>query len=385
MCASAVPARVVLENVPRVGFEWRKPRCPEDLPFPSCLRAYLEYMGDGLGCDYLASGLPNHGIHCGYAFLMGVSGIASRLTWDPTQWFGGNIDIIYTAAKPDELFCRAFDALGYSFELVPRLCMAEGAFVARGASDDEACFRSHIMASIAGKGHPLLGFGPVGPPECCIITGYDESGDVLTGWSFFQDMKEFNRNPEFEPSGYFRRRDWFKDMQGILVIGDKKERPPLRDTYRQALHWVIEVARTPVVNRFHSGHAAYTAWAEALLRDADFPAGNMPVLWDRYMVHSDAALVVAEGRWYGSIFLSQIAAGEDKMAEDLLAAASCYAAEHRLMWDVWDAAGGNGYSDAHVMKLADPAVRRQIAPILQCARDKDEEAIRHIERALTKA
>ena len=51
-------ARVVLDGVPRVGFFFdmqkhddSKMRCPEDVPFPSCLRACLESVGDGLGCS----------------------------------------------------------------------------------------------------------------------------------------------------------------------------------------------------------------------------------------------------------------------------------------------------------------------------------------------
>ena len=44
--------RLVLDGVPRVGYypqmqqhEDSKMRCPEDVPFPSCLRACLEYLG----------------------------------------------------------------------------------------------------------------------------------------------------------------------------------------------------------------------------------------------------------------------------------------------------------------------------------------------------
>ena len=32
-------------------------------------------------------------------------------------------------------------------------------------------------------------------------------GDVLIGWSFFQDA-----STETEPSGYFRKRGWFEDI-----------------------------------------------------------------------------------------------------------------------------------------------------------------------------
>ena len=49
--------RVVLEGVPRVGCYWdtqehedSRMRCPEEAPFCACLRACLEYLGDGLGC-----------------------------------------------------------------------------------------------------------------------------------------------------------------------------------------------------------------------------------------------------------------------------------------------------------------------------------------------
>jgi hypothetical protein len=51
-----------------------------------------------------------------------------------------------------------------------------------------------------------------------------------------------------------------------------------------------------------NGLAAYDAWAEALQRDEDF-AANIDVLRDRYMVHTGATRVVAEGRWYAARFL----------------------------------------------------------------------------------
>ncbi len=65
----------------------------------------------------------------------------------------------------------------------------------------------------------MIAFGIVGPPEPVIITGFDEGGDVLTGWSFFQGFPPFNEGLEYEPGeegqpGYFRKRDWFKDAAG---------------------------------------------------------------------------------------------------------------------------------------------------------------------------
>jgi hypothetical protein len=94
--------------------------------------------------------------------------------------------------------------------------------------------------------------------------------------------------------------------------------------------------------------------------------------------------MLAERRWYGSLFLSQIARHEWAMASDLLAAASCYAAEHDLMWRAWDAVGGIGRSDQQVRRLAEPQVRRQIAAIIDEAREREARAADHIQRALTR-
>ena len=47
------PPRVVLEGVPGVHFYEGGDRCPEDITSPSCLRACVEYLGDGLGCRHV--------------------------------------------------------------------------------------------------------------------------------------------------------------------------------------------------------------------------------------------------------------------------------------------------------------------------------------------
>ncbi len=71
---------------------------------------------------------------------------------------------------------------------------------------------------------------------------------------------------------------------------------------------------------------------------------------------------VAEYRWYGSVWLANTyAKAHYNLAEDLLKAAGCFAAEHALMWQLWDLAGGNGNPDAW-QKFADPEVRRKMVP-----------------------
>jgi hypothetical protein len=183
----------------------------------------------------------------------------------------------------------------------------------------------------------------------------------------------------------------------LLIIGDKQEKPALDQTYRDALEWMVKVTRTPMVRpepdapegyrERHNGLAAYTAWAEHLLRDEHFPAGDEAVLREHHQVHDIVVGALAEARWYGSVFLAQLvegfAAGPGKRGsqEDILHAAAYYAAEHDLMWDVWELAGGIGSPEGY-HQMANPAVRSQMAQIILRARDKDARAAEHIERAL---
>jgi hypothetical protein len=374
---TTMPNRLVLEGVPRVHFYEGGRRCPEDIPFPSVMRALMEYFGEeDFGCRSSHTLQPGCKVSCSYAFFIGVSGVASFLSWKP-GWEGDNVEIMYMSDDPGAPFERALQAAGYEYQIVG---MEEG-------RDNEAFFRERIIESIQ-AGRPVLAFGPIGPPESAILTGYDEGGDVLIGWSFFQDMPEFNAGVEFEPSGQFRKRDWFNYQPefSFIVIGQKKPRPPLSETWRQALEWMLQVARTPVTfGDRHNGLAAYTAWAEQLLRDEDFPEDEA-ILRQRHDVHNNVVGMVAEARWYGSQFLIGMTEGGDDFVhrdaiEDLYHAAALYAGEHGLMWQLWDLAGGNGHPEAW-KKFADPAVRRQMVPIIRQARDKDAQAADHLERAL---
>jgi hypothetical protein len=372
--------RVVLDGVPRVAFYFdaqkyddSKMRCPEDVPFPSCLRACLEYLGDGLGCRQVREYGKSWGNVCGYALLMGITGAAFRLNWKP-GWHPDNCAGFLVDDDPSGIFQRAFRAIGYETEIVCKTM--EG-------MDSEEYFRAKIMEQIRDRGRPVIAHGVIGPPEECIITGYDEGGDVLIGWSFFQHFPDFAQGVEFEPNGMFRKRDWFKDTWSLVPIGDKKETPDLGDVYREALEWALEVVRTPLrYGDRHNGLAAYDAWADHISRDDEFATDDAEALNLRFGVHDDAVGTVAEGRWYASVFLSEMAARGGPGSAELYAASACYVIEHDLMWKIWGLVGGIGRDEAKMRKLAEPDVRRQMIPIIREARDKDAQAVDHICRAL---
>ncbi|MBN2389319.1 MAG: hypothetical protein JXR84_01265 [Anaerolineae bacterium] len=384
--------RAVLESVPRVHFYEGGKRCPEDIIIPSVMRATLEYLGEeDYGCKHCPIRGQASKVFCTYSHLVGVSGAAAFLSWKE-GWHGDNIALFFMDADAGAVERHIFEAIGYAYEAVMK---EEG-------RDNKAEFRQRIIESID-RGMPVLGYGVVGPPEPSIITGYDEGGDVLIGWSFFQNFPDFNAGVEFEPAaegqpvGYFRKHDWFKDTENLLIIGEKQPKPSLAEVSRDALRWLLKVTRTPMVRpepdapewyrHRHNGLAAYDAWADHLLRDAEWPADDEATLRAHHQIHEDAVSTVAEARWYGSVFLAEIAEhfaaepGKLGTTEHVLHAAACYAAEHDLMWQLWELAGGIGNPDAF-RTMADPAKRRALADIVRQAREKDAAAADHMEQAL---
>jgi hypothetical protein len=310
---------------------------------------------------------------------VGVTGAGFFLSWKD-GWHADNVAPFYLDADAAAMEKHAFRALGYTFEwLMP---------------DQRERFIPEITESFQ-RGMPVISYGIIGPPEAGIITGYDEGGDLIIGWSFFQN---FEPGIEKEPSGYYRKRDWVKDVHSLLVIGEKTQRPSLKETYRAALQFGIQIARNPMVRpepdapewyqHRHNGLAAYSAWAEHLQHDEDFLTQDQALLQQRHQVHNDAVGTVAEARWYCSQFLIGMTTGGDDLVhrdaiEDLYHAAALYAGEHGLMWELWDLAGGIGNPEAW-KQFADPAVRRKMVPIILDAQHKDAEAIEHIEQVLSK-
>ena len=381
--------RRVLAGVPQVGFYGTvkiagRNLCPEDMPLAGCLRAALEYLGDeDLGCR--ERGLSGAITTCGNNYLLTVSGEAFMLKWNTERWDWGNGSVLSMTDEPLTAVTWALEGVGYAGEaLGNRDKAAEGLFPVYG---DEATFRQRIMASID-AGRPVLGFGVVGPPECCLITGYDEGGDLLIGWSYFQGMPDPPQGLAFEPEGTFRKRDWFPETAGIVVLGEKLGRPDLAEVCRKTLERGLTVLRTPRVHGVYaSGLAAWDAWIAALLDEEAFRRADDAALHDMFGVHNaDAVGGIAERRCYGGITLADWVGVYPAAADALGQAGGCFAVEHDLMWRVWECLGGH---PAFVALPEDPALRfarrdsrERIVAALGEAKARDVEAAEHIEEAL---
>ncbi len=366
----------VLEGVPRVGFFQGGHACPESYPFCSCLAACLRHMREDRGTTEIEVQGNKWLLNQTYVYLMGVSGEAFRLFWRD-NWDMGNSNILSVTSDSRRFFDGAFTGIGRGYDLLLKQDLA----------GDESLWRDRIVRMIRDQGRPVLAFGVVGPPECCIITGFDQGGEVLMGWSFFQEMPDFGVGIDIEPCGYFRKRHWLAETYALLFIGEKKKEMDLQTLCRQTLQHAIKLIRQPTIQLdgcWHSGLSAFSAWAEALVRHEEIPAQDMALLRQRHLAHTSTVGMVAEGRWYGSLFLPWMMECLPHTTEPLQAALGCFKKEHQLMWQIWGLVGGHGFEDDKVQKFAEPQVREQMVPLILAARDCDEQAAEYMAEALTR-
>jgi hypothetical protein len=380
--------RRVLEGVPKIAFAPIHDGKFEFTPFPSALKAVLKYLGS----DFI------------YPYLLATSGGAFRLVWHSERWEGGSVDIVFMDENPVKPFQRALESTGFGYEILlpgrfsghfePSTLPQRNAFLADLYEENEEVYHRKIIESIDG-GKPLIALGVVGPPEACIITGYDEGGDVLLGWSMFQehldpshditpdDDDSMNPPAGIEASGYFRQTDWFRQLYGLIVLKGNVE-VDRADVYRETLAWVPGIVKTPRVHEYYTGLRAYDAYIEKMREDSAFPAGDMATLSERKMVHYDAMTMIAE-RGGGAEFLKEVAEhpGFEKCRNELLKAAKAFsvsAAQMEAWWKIvgpiWDD------EEAQIKATADREVRRKFIPTIEKSRDKDRQAAEHIENAL---
>lgn len=298
----------------------------------------------------------------GYHIVAGVSGVAFHTQW---AWAPDNCDPMGVIG--DEIIRRTFRVLGYTYTHRKRSEQPTP-----DATED--VWREHIMNSI-NHGKPVLAFGVVGPPECCVIAGYSQQGDVLLGRSYFYK----------DTHGYFRQADWYRNCLEIIEIGEKVMPLRRKDMIRESLQWAVKVAHTTEMNGRTTGLAAYDVWAEALERDEDFPEDDMNILTLRCMASTDDGFwYLADVRYAASRFLAEIAPDTGQAEDDMKAASECYDTEARLLWQGAKKSPSHHSPESERLRIADRNLRLELAQLVREAYTKDCKATEHLERALGK-
>jgi len=361
--SSPKPDRRILEGVPKIGYGSSSfMKCTT---FGAALESVMNFLG----------------VQVNYEYIMFTSGAAFHQTWKD-GWFPGNSSILTMCEDPFEPIHRGMNAVGH--EHIIRMCSGVDNFGVKasarksayvtGAPADEATATTEIVSSID-KGIPVLAIGVIDVPEWCIIAGYDNRGDTLFGWSYFQDNPQVKK----DPNGYFMKSGWFKDTQGYVLVGGKKVVPPMRQLCIDTLRFAVRIARTPVVNGDHSGLQAYVAWANQLANDS-FEGLDMPAIWERFTAYLDG-LIMPDERKMASRFLRRVAKEEPDIAVDLEKAADLWQqeADHSGLWQQHVKQNSEG-----AQKFADIRVRRILADQLLRCRELGEQATKVIESLLAR-
>jgi len=377
------PPRSLMADVPYIGFDTQRTGGRfEDTPACAAMRAALQYLGDPLP----------------YEYLMGVSGASFRLAWNAEWLDGGNLSTLHIGSDPTEHIRRMFHAAGWEPRFIgnstwreenksnpgPKVATAQDILGTNIDYQDEAVFRQWIIEDLHFKSRPMLAIGVLAPGECGLLAGYDESGDVLIGWMHFQDWPE-NKESEkvsYEPEGFFRKRDWFRNTVGFVSFHTRIEKPSEEESYREAVEWALKLGRTERFGRYYSGLAGYGAWASMLKGDQAFAAADARALGWLLMCHNDTLGATWEGRIYAQQFLRSGAALLPKWSKAYEEAAGTYAAEVKCFEKIADALGGEGESPEKARLLAKPENRAAILPLIQQARDLDAKALSLLESTL---
>lgn len=321
--------------------------------YPICVKAVSEYLGDDVS----------------YAYIMAATGAAFRLVWNREMWDLSNIDIYHTLRDSNDIYACGAKALGREFS-----------FLGRDESATKEAFAAYMKTAIA-KGYPVIALGIIGPPEPCIVAGYEADGDIVTGWNFFQNDSEFASSVRTADNGYFLCDTWWEntDTQAVMhfgaVIG---ERARLRDIIRMA----ADVMAAREEHSYAKGIRAYDAWKEMLLDEKWFENNAaFDGLFEKLLVHNDAVVCIQDGRKWGAKFFEEASAECGEQDAALCADISRHFYKVSALAEEMMTLTGD-WSDMEKMlqNLACRPVREKLGRLIDAAKAEDGRALEGIRR-----
>jgi AraC-like DNA-binding protein len=191
-----------------------------------------------------------------YDTVCAASGSAFRTSFSmpsAQQWNHGNYHVIHTPP----IIEHTFRMLGYRVSHHVR-----GDFETDGRM---------IMESID-RGSPVITLeGVINCSDACVISGYDNDGRVLLGYSPFMDVEPDHAEPP-DDTGYFRKTDWHDgyfaagSLGRILIIEGKADKPDTKTLAEESLRLVSRlISEESLAPGQYNGLAAHRAFANALL------------------------------------------------------------------------------------------------------------------------
>ena len=345
------PDSCVLYGVPKVFYGKETDGRHMCTPFPMCLQAVLNYMGQNIS----------------YVEIMAYSGAAFRQRWDKNGWNGGAVDIRFTYEDHLRPFKLAFEGAGRKYKI---------------SESKKAIVKEDAIALIKAEldcGRPLIALGVVGPPEACIITGYRNNGETLLGWNLFQEKGPFGGDCEIDESGYFIKDKWWENTEAVMSVGeDVGSMMPVKTVLENALMLMTkdEIATYGDSKpNFYGGQLAYEHWAKAVEDDSTFADGKN--IDEVHYAQGDAETMLYEGRGFGALYLNMLAEKLPHVNAELLECAKLLESAAGCAKPMWESRDGT-------TKFRDKHVRSQIAAAIRQAAGYEKAACEVLEKIIAK-
>ncbi|MCL6459820.1 MAG: helix-turn-helix domain-containing protein [Gorillibacterium sp.] len=204
----------------------------------------------------VVSALNAVGENLDYDYVCAVSGSAFRTSFSMpsiSEWNHGNYHVIHTPI----IIEHTFKMLGYR--------------VTHHIRGDYDTDKKLVMDSID-KGMPVITLeGVIDCADACVISGYDNDGNVVLGYNPFMYSEEDHKEAT-DDTGYFRKSNWHdgffsKGSKGrILIIEGKGEKLSKAKIFSETLTVIKRlVMEENLALGQYNGLAAHRALANALL------------------------------------------------------------------------------------------------------------------------
>ena len=207
--------------------------------FVNCVVSLLNGLGENTNYDYVCA----------------VSGSAFMTSFSKEDWDFGNQRISGVPIT----FEHTFKMFGYK--------------VTRHFKSDFETDSRLIINSID-RGMPVIALDGIIPTANeCLISGYDNDGEVLLGYNPFMYIEDDHDEPH-DKTGYFRKTGWYEHFYSKLLIDEKCDNPsdkpfdkPSKEViFSETLKLIKElISNECFVPSHHNGLSAHKAFANALL------------------------------------------------------------------------------------------------------------------------
>lgn len=170
-----------------------------------------------------------------YDYLMGISGAAFRLHFDP-KWCPSSVDATVGFDVSREIFI----SLGYKLQFVR---INHNSF-----SDIKSLFRK-IKVQID-LGRPIVAINLMGNMDWGIVTGYLKNEPGILCRTYYDESDEYS---------LAERAPWLN-----FFLGEKKNGLTSDELFINSLKTAVKLANTRKFEEYHNGFAAYEIWIRRL-------------------------------------------------------------------------------------------------------------------------